>query len=185
MRVLIDQNSFYPLLLEQRVSKLSANINLPQPQSGLFSFRLIRLPKEGVETVVDLYSHGSRFFLKLSRILHSLRSLDEFSQEKITVSQATQIPVEVSYAYCDIEEPLVREIRRGTPFDLNSNLSGGHSDSHYFVFYTDSHDCIAKGITNPFEIKQCELWTRLITYSYGVEQLPPRRFYQRDALASS
>ena len=114
-----------------------------------------------------------------------MRSLEEFSQETLTVSPASQIPVEVSYACCDIEEPLVREIRRGTPFDLNSNLSGGSLDSHYFLFFTDSHECVAKGVTNPFELKQCELWTRLITYSYGVEQLPPRRFYQRDALASS
>jgi hypothetical protein len=144
----------------------------------------VRLPKDGVETVVDLYSKGSRVFLKVSRILHPLRKLVEFLQEDCTPSHENRIPVELSSGVCEIEEPLVREIRRGTPFELSSNLSGGCADSHYFVFFTDSHDCIAKGITNPFDLKNCELWTRLITYSYGVEQLPPRRFYHRDLLVS-
>ena len=139
----------------------------------------MRLPKEGVETVVDLYSKGSRVFLKVSRILHPLRKLVEFLQEDCTPSHENRIPVELSSGVCEIEEPLVREIRRGTPFELSSNLSGGCADSHYFVFFTDSHDCIAKGITNPFDLKNCELWTRLITYSYGVEQLPPRAMLTR------
>jgi len=182
--MLIDQNTSYPLLLEQRVSKLSANINLPPPHSGLFSFRLVRLPKEGVETVVDIYSKGSRIFLKVSRILHPLRELIGLTQEGCETFQKSRIPVELSYAFCQPDEPLVREILRSTPFDLASNLSGGRTDSHYFVFFTDSHECVAKGISNPHGLESCELWTRLITYSYGVEQLPPRRFYRRDLLVS-
>ena len=171
-------------MLEQRVSKLSANINLPQPHSGLFSFRLVRLPKEGVETVVDLYSKGSRIFLKVSRILHPLRDLIGLSHEDSWPFQTRRIPVELSSAFCEPDEPLVREIRRSTPFELESNLSGGRADSHYFVFFTDSHECVAKGISNPHDLDDTELWTRLITYSYGVEQLPPRRFYRRDLLVS-
>jgi hypothetical protein len=182
---LIDQYPPFPLLLEQRVSKLSANINLPQPQSGLFSFRLVRLPKEGVETVVDLYSKGSRVLLKVSRILHPLRNLVENNQGTSSSPLENRIPVELSSGLCESEEPLVREIRRGTPLQLTSNLSGGFEDSHYFVFFTDSHECIAKGITNPSDLPNGELWTRLITFSYGVEQLPPRRFYRRDLLVSS
>jgi hypothetical protein len=145
----------------------------------------VRLPKEGVETVVDLYSKGSRVFLKVSRILHPLRKLVEFPEEACMSSQKTRIPVELSSGLCEMEEPLVREIRRGTPFELISNLSGGCADSHYFVFFTDSHECVAKGITNPHDVNKCELWTRLIAYSYGAEQLPPRRFYRRDLLVSS
>lgn len=145
---------------------------------------MVRLPKEGVETVVDLYSKGSRVFLKVSRILHPLRKLVELPQETCTTPQENRIPVELSSGLCEMEEPLVREIRRGSPFELTSNLYGGCEDSHYFVFFTDSHECIAKGITNPHDLERCELWTRLITYSYGVEQLPPRRFYRRDLLVS-
>lgn len=182
---MIEQYKSYPLRLEQRVSKLSANLNLPEPHSGFFSFRLVRLPNQGVETVVDLYSQGSRIFLKVSRILYPLRSLPEFSKANPIGPDASVIPVEYSSALCEIDEPIVREIRRGSPFDLESDIQGAHEDSHYFVFFTDSRDCIAKGISNPHENGSRELWTRLISYSYGVEQLPPRRFYRRDSLVNS
>jgi len=145
----------------------------------------VRLPKEGVETVVDLYSKGSRVFLKVSRILHPVRKLVDYNLETSDSPLENRIPVEISSGICEREEPLVREIRRGTPFELTSNVTGGSADSHYFVFFTDSHECIAKGISNPSELPSGELWTRLITFSYGVEQLPPRRFYRRDLLVSS
>lgn len=183
--VLIEQYKSYPLRLEQRVSKLSANLNLPEPLSGFFSFRLVRLPKQGVETVVDLYSRGSRIFLKVSRILYPLRSLEEFAESNSLESSSVVIPVEYSSATCEIEEPIVREIHRGSPFDLESNLKDSDADSHYFIFFTDSRDCVAKGVSNPHEDANCELWTRLISYTYGVEQLPPRRFYRRDSLVRS
>ena len=102
---------------------------------------------------------------------------------KIRGFSTRRIPVELSSAFCEPDEPLVREIQRLSPFELESNLKGGRADSHYFVF-TDSHECVAKGISNPHDLDDTELWTRLIAYSYGVEQLPPRRFYRRDLLVS-
>ncbi len=183
--VLIEKNTSYPLCLEQRVSKLSANINLPPPNSNLFFFRLIRLPKEGVETAIDLYSKGNRIFLKVSRILQPLRELDKDSNELHTNFSSPCIPVEISSGLCGVDEPIVREILRGTPLKLNSKLQGDHDGSHYFVFFTDSRECIAGGITDPHYVNKCELWTRLICYSYGVEQITPRRFYRRDLSLNS
>jgi len=183
--VLIEKNTSYPLCLEQRVSKLSANINLPPPKSNLFFFRLIRLPKEGVETAIDLYSKGNRIFLKVSRILQPLRELDKDSCVVHSNFSSPCIPVEISSGLCGVDEPIVREILRGTPLKLNSKLQGDHDGSHYFVFFTDSRECIAGGITDPHYVNKCELWTRLICYSYGVEQITPRRFYRRDLSLNS
>ena len=180
VNVLIEENTSYPLCLEQRVSKLSANINLPSPNSGLFFFRLIRLPKEGVETTIDLYSKGNRIFLKVSRILQSLRESDGDSGEQYAKISNPVIPVEISSGLCNADEPIVREIIRGTPLKLKSKLQSDRDGSHYFIFFTDSRDCIASGITDPHHVNKCELWTRLICYSYGVEQITPRRFYRRD-----
>ena len=178
--ILIEENTSYPLYLEQRVSKLSANINLPSPNSGFFFFRLIRLPKEGVETTIDLYSKGNRIFLKVSRILQPLRELDKDSDEQFANISSLGIPVEISSGLCNVNEPIVKEILRGTPLQLKSKLQGDHDGSHYFIFFTDSRECIASGISDPHHVNKCELWTRLICYSYGVEQITPRRFYRRD-----
>jgi hypothetical protein len=182
---LIEKNTSYPLYLEQRVSKLSANINLPPPDSDMFFFRLIRLPKEGVETAVDLYSKGNRIFLRVSRVLQPLRELDQDSNEQYANNSRFGIPVEVSSGSCAVDEPIVREILRGTPLKLSSKLQGDKEGSHYFIFFTDSRECIATGITDPHYVNKCELWTRLICYSYGVEQLTHRRFYRRDLSLSS
>jgi len=180
VNILIEENTSYPLYLEQRVSKLSANINLPSPNSGFFFFRLIRLPKEGVETTIDLYSKGNRIFLKVSRILQPLRELGKDSAEQYANISSLVIPVEISSGLCDVNEPIVKEILRGTPLKLKSKLQGDHDGSHYFIFFTDSRECIASGISDPHYVNKCELWTRLICYSYGVEQITPRRFYRRD-----
>jgi hypothetical protein len=180
VNILIEENTSYPLYLEQRVSKLSANINLPPPNSDLFFFRLIRLPKEGVETTIDLYSKGNRVFLKVSRILQPLRELDKDSGKQHANFSSLCMPVEISSGLCNVDEPIVREILRGTPLKLKSKLQGDHDGSHYFIFFTDSRECIAGGITDPHYVNKCELWTRLICYSYGVEQITPRRFYRRD-----
>ncbi|MAS78930.1 MAG: hypothetical protein CMI25_00750 [Opitutae bacterium] len=184
-KVLIEKNTSFPLYLEQRFSKLSANINLPPPNSGLFFFRLIRLPKEGVETSIDLYSKGSRVFLKVSRILHPLRDIDRVSKHQTGDSSGIGVPVEISSGLCDADEPIVREILRGTPMELESKLKGDPDGSHYFIFFTDSRECVASGITDPHHVNKCELWTRLICYSYGAEQIAHRRFYRRDLSLSS
>lgn len=151
----------------------------------MFFFRLIRLPKEGVETAVDLYSKGNRIFLKVSRVLQPLRELDLNSNEQYPNDSRLNIPVEISTGSCDIDEPIVREIYRGTPLRLSTKLKGSNEGSHYFIFFTDSRECTATGITDPHYVNKCELWTRLICYSYGVEQLTHRRFYRRDLSLSS
>ena len=181
---MIEKNTSFPLLLEQRVSKLSANINLPEPQSGEFFFRLVRLPVEGVETVVDVYSRGYRLFIRLSRMLSSLRKLEIDSDADYEEPCLNRVPVEISVGPCDPTEPIVREIRRGSPFELESRLLDEPEEAHYFVFHTDSKDCVARAISSPHGSGGCELWTRLICYSYGAEQNPPRRFFRRDLLVS-
>ena len=151
----------------------------------MFFFRLTRLPKEGVETAIDLYSQGKRVFIRVTRILNSLREIETESKEQGVNFSRLAIPVEISSGLCALEEPIVREILRGAPLDLKSKLNGEPDGSHYFIFFTDSRECIATATTNPHNSSQCELWSRLICYSYGVEQTTHRRFYRRDLSLSS
>ena len=145
----------------------------------------MRLPKEGVETVVDLYSKGSRIFLKVSRILHPLRELIGSTHEDCEAFQKSRIPVELSYAFCQTDEPLVQEILRLTPFDLASNLKAEVVRTPIISSSLPTRmSAWPKASAIHTDLESCELWTRLITYSYGVEQLPPRRFYRRDLLVS-
>ena len=68
----------------------------------------------------------------------------------------------------------IREISTSQIFDISSRLSDGERDDHFFLFYTDSNNCIAAGISNPYQ-NQNELWIRLINRSFGTELVAPRR----------
>jgi hypothetical protein len=57
---------------------------------------------------------------------------------------------------------------------LSSDLSSNINEGHFFIFFTDSHNCISSGISNPYE-KHDEQWIRILNRSYGAELTPPRR----------
>ena len=54
-------------------------------------------------------------FIKVSRILQPLRELDRDSKHQTVDSPRIEVPVEISSGLCDADEPIVREILRGTP----------------------------------------------------------------------
>ena len=63
----------YAEVLEKQAARHSATMELPEPNSGLFFLRLVRLPKRGRETVVDIFSAGHRFRVRVTRFLSPLR----------------------------------------------------------------------------------------------------------------
>ena len=159
-------------LLERQASSISATMVLPKPDSGQFCFRLSRFPLDGTETIVDIYSNGHRVFVTVTRFLLSLRVL--LGNSKTEDACFRNFPVEISTSECDKLNPLIREISTSQIFDISSRLSDGERDDHFFLFYIDLNNCIAAGISNPYQ-NQNELWIRLINRSFGTELVAPRR----------
>lgn len=148
---------------------------LPKPDSGQFCFRLSRFPLDGTETIVDVYSSGHRVFVTVTRFLLSLREfLGNSKSEDVCF---TDFPVEISTSECEKFNPLIREISTSQIFDISSRLSNEVGEDHFFLFYTDSNNCIAAGMSNPYQ-NQNELWIRLINRSFGTELVAPRRNIQ-------
>lgn len=145
---------------------------MPGPGSGNFFFRLSRFPLDGTETILDIHSSGHRIFVTVTRVLISLR---EYLINSKTGNQSLpNLPIEISNSECDRLNPLVREISSSQIFNINCGLSDKVGDDHYFLFYTDSKNCVAAGMSNPHQ-NQHELWVRLINRSYGTELVAPRR----------
>ena len=158
--------------IERQASSISSALVLPDPGSSNFSFRLSRFPVEGTETIVDIHSAGKRLFISVTRFLKSLRHGLYTSKNKLSCK--LNIPVEISIAELDRSEPILREIINDHIFDLTSNLSSNIDESYFFIFFTDSCNCISAGISNPYE-KLDEQWIRILNRSYGAELTPPRR----------
>ena len=158
--------------IERQASSICSTLVLPDPGSTNFSFRLSRFPTEGIETVVDIHSSGKRLFISVSRFLKSLRK--ELHSLKNNPSCKLSIPVEISITELDRSEPILREIINDHIFDLSSDLSSNIDEGHFFIFFTDSYNCISSGISNPYE-KLDEQWIRILNRSYGAELNPPRR----------
>ena len=159
----------FPQRLERQASSVVANLDLPAPNSGNFLLRLARFPNRGTETILDVIQQNHRILLKVTRILVNLRKpLVEGKFEK-------KIPVEISFSYIDQNEPLVQELSRDIQFQLVDDLENSMDGNHFFLFYTDSIECIAKAISNPHEKVWAEAWQRLINRSYGTEHVVPRR----------
>ena len=148
---------------------------LPKPESGQFCFRLSRFPLDGTETIVDVYSNGHRFFVTVTRFLLSLRAF--LINSKTEDVSFANFPIEISTSECQRLNPLIREISTSQIFDISSRLSDGIRDDHFFLFYTDSNNCIAAGMSNPYQ-NQNELWIRLINRSFGTELVAPRRNFK-------
>ena len=158
--------------IERQASSICSSLVLPDPSSTNFSFRLSRFPTEGTETVVDIHSSGKRLFISVTRFLKSLRK--ELLYSKNNLSCKLNIPVEISITELDQSEPILREIINDHIFDLSSDLSSNINEGHFFIFFTDSYNCISSGISNPYE-KHDEQWIRILNRSYGAELIPPRR----------
>lgn len=91
------------------------------------------------------------------------------------------IETEISIAECQNTEPILREFNTENIFNLESDLHNNFKDNHFFLFFTDSQNCIASGISNPNE-KKHETWIRIINRSYGTELIPPRRLFKNVAI---
>ncbi len=164
----------FPLALERQASSLAANLFLPDPNSGNFSFRIARFPSEGLEVVTDVFQVGARFHLQVTRFLESLRL--RLSETK-AINSAFDLPIsiEISCSTCDRNNPLLSELLKRPPFDFQNDISDSPSEDHFFIFYTDSRNCVAKAISEPHSKSWAEDWQRLINRSYGTEHIPPRR----------
>ena len=164
----------FPLALERQASSLAASLFLPDPNSGNFSFRIARFPSEGLEVLTDVYKVGARFHIQVTHFLESLRP--RLSEIEPTNSLfELPISIEISCSACDHNNPLVSELIKRPPFEFQNDLSDSQSENHFFIFYTDSHNYIAKAISEPHSKSWAEDWQRLINRSYGTEHLPPRR----------
>ena len=85
-----------------------------------------------------------------------------------------KLPIEISISECPSNEPILNEIFNTSIFDLASGLSPSKDTDHFFIFFTDSHNCISSGISDPFG-KNDEQWIRILNRSYGSTLIPPRR----------
>jgi hypothetical protein len=139
--------------------------------------RLSRFPNEGTETILDIQTVGARVFVTVTRFLNSLR-------EQITTSSndnyegLPSIIVDISISEISGNDPIIREILSNQIFDLKSDLNQEIKANHFFLFFTNSQNCVSAAISNPFQ-KLNEQWVRLINRSYGTELNAPRRDTQK------
>ena len=91
----------YAEVLEKQAARHSATMELPEPNSGLFFLRLVRLPKRGRETVVDIFSAGHRFRVRVTRFLSPLRDTLSFDKEKkeYVADMKVHVPIELSASF--------------------------------------------------------------------------------------
>ena len=135
--------------------------------------RLSRFPNEGTETILDIHTVGSRVFVTVTRFLNSLR--ERITTPTNDICQDTHlIAVDISISEISEGDPIIREILSKQIFDLKSDLNQEIKDNHFFLFFTDSKNCVSAAISNPVQ-KLNEQWVRLINRSYGTELNAPRR----------
>lgn len=159
--------------IERQASSISSTLVLPEPSSNNFSFRLSRFPMHGKETIIDIYSSGSRYFITVTRFLFSIRDILKHSLDYNAVNNL-KLPIEISISECPCNDPILSEINKSSIFDLASSLSPNIDSDHFFIFYTDSRNCISSGISDPYG-KNDEQWIRILNRSYGTALIPPRR----------
>jgi hypothetical protein len=139
--------------------------------------RLSRFPNEGTETILDIHTMGARVFVTVTRFLNSLRervmtsSNDNYEGSPLTT-------VDISISEISGSDPIIREILSNQIFDLKSDLNQEIKANHFFLFFTNSQNCVSAAISNPFQ-KLNEQWVRLINRSYGTELNAPRRDTQK------
>ena len=161
----------FPFYLEEKASELSASLFMPHPYSGKISFRLSRFHENSCETIIDIYQSGTRLMIQVTRFLTSLRKVlgNLNFQDKLLVKR------EISYANLDCTDPMVREMSFNSFSSLPNQLEDTNKGDHFFLFFTDSKDCIVRSTTNPYQKSDTEGWQRIINRSFGTEHVPPRR----------
>ena len=163
--------------LERLSSTLGATLHLPDPGSGKFCMRLIRLPLDGPETIIDIKSVGYRYFVTTTRFIEPLRlSMKGFMSGKY--SEKLTIPVEISSSECSGNEPMIVECKNESIYGLRSSFSSIDDVDLFYFFFTDSVNCVTATTTDVYR-QSDELWQRIINRSYGTELIPPRRFSRR------
>ena len=163
--------------LERVASSLSATLCLPDPESGKFCMRLIRLPVDGPETIIDIKSVGYRYFVTTTRFIEPLRLyMKGFMKGKF--SEKLTIPVEISSSECPGNEPMIVECKNELIYGLRSSFSSIDDVDLFYFFFTDSVNCVTATTTDVYR-QSDELWQRIINRSYGTELIPPRRFSRR------
>lgn len=170
-------NQSFPYFLERHASRLSASMDLPPPNSGRTFLRLMRLPKDGRETILDLTTYGQKFELLVTRFLKPLR--DEIAKgfeigddECATIPS---LPIEISSMRLGFDDALAFALQTEDYELFEDGLSESMDGDHYFLFFTDSNEFVCKAVSDPMRDPRFENWVRVINRSYGLELNPPRR----------
>ena len=175
--ILAMPNQSFPYYLERHASRLSASMDLPPPNSGRTFLRLMRLPKDGRETILDLTTYGQKFELLVTRFLKPLR--DEiakgFEIGDEELSKVTSWPIEISSMRMGFDDALAFALQTEDYELFEDGLSESMDADHYFLFFTDSNEFVCKAVSNPVRDPRFENWVRVINRSYGLELNPPRR----------
>ena len=175
--ILAMPNQSFPYYLERHASRLSASMDLPPPNSGRTFLRLVRLPKDGRETILDLTTYGQKFELLVTRFLKPLR--DEiakgFEIGDEELSKVTSWPIEISSMRMGFDDALAFALQTEDYELFEDGLSESMDADHYFLFFTDSNEFVCKAVSNPVRDPRFENWVRVINRSYGLELNPPRR----------
>ena len=175
--ILAMPNQSFPYYLERHASRLSASMDLPPPNSGRTFLRLMRLPKDGRETILDLTTYGQKFELLVTRFLKPLR--DEiakgFEIGDEELSKVTSWPIEISSMRMGFDDALAFALQTEDYELFEDGLSESMDADHYFLFFTDSNEFVCKAVSNPVRDPGFENWVRVINRSYGLELNPPRR----------
>ena len=163
--------------LECLASSLGATLQLPDPDSEKFCMRLIRLPVDGPETIIDIKSVGYRYFVTTTRFIEPLR-LSLKGSVNGELSENMRIRVEISSSECSANESMILECKNESIYGLRSSFSPMDDVDLFYFFFTDSVNCVTATTTGVY-CKSDELWQRIINRSYGTELIPPRRFSRR------
>jgi hypothetical protein len=175
--ILAMPNQSFPYYLERHASRLSASMDLPPPNSGRTFLRLMRLPKDGRETILDLTTYGQKFELLVTRFLKPLRDeiVKGFEIGDEELSKVTSWPIEISSMRMGFDDALAFALQTEDYELFEDGLSESMDADHYFLFFTDSNEFVCKAVSNPVRDPRFENWVRVINRSYGLELNPPRR----------
>ena len=175
--ILAMPNQSFPYYLERHASRLSASMDLPPPNSGRTFLRLMRLPKDGRETILDLTTYGQKFELLVTRFLKPLREeiAKGFEIGDEELSKVTSWPIEISSMRMGFDDALAFALQTEDYELFEDGLSESMDADHYFLFFTDSNEFVCKAVSNPVRDPRFENWVRVINRSYGLELNPPRR----------
>ena len=152
-------------------------MDLPPPNSGRTFLRLMRFPKNGRYTILDLTTYGQKFELLITRFLKPLQReiLKGFESGDENLSMVKSWPIEISSMRMGFDDGLAFALQTEDYEQFEDGLSESVDADHYFLFFTDSNEFVCKAVSNPVRDPRFENWVRIINRSYGLELSPPRR----------